>query len=413
MHTIRDMAIQWNELYSDMARELKPSSTRELYKLVLSGTVISLAGGLPSPECFPVKELEAASARVLQKYANQALQYANTQGEAIFLDFLAEHMKRIGAPVPASQLHVVSGSEQGLDAIARMFVDPGSAIAVEDPTYSGALMAFRPYRPRFVTIPTDESGLIVEALEDKLKAGEQIRFLYMMSCFQNPMGTTLIPERRRRLLEVAAKYNLVIVEDDPYGELYYEGSRPEPLAKLDIEMHGELTHVIYVNTFSKTIAPGLRIGWIAAPKDLIGKVVLTKQAMDLHTSPFNQYLIYEVCQGDFWERQMAHIRQVNRVRRDAMLDALAEFMPDYTHWTKPTGGMFVWVTLPETMDDMSLLKSAIDQKMIFVPGSSYYANGDVHNAIRLSFTQPTPDDIVEALRRMSNVIKTAGSSNGT
>lgn len=402
------MGIQWNELYSELAQELRPSATRELYKLVLSGQVISLAGGLPSAECFPVKELEAASARVLQKHANFALQYANTQGEALFLDFLAQQMKALGAPVPASQLQVVSGSEQGLDTLSRVFIDPGSAIAVEDPTYSGALMAFRPYRPRFVTIPTDNDGLIVDALEEKLKAGEKIRFLYMMSCFQNPMGTTLIPERRRQLLEVASKYNLVILEDDPYGELYYEGTRPEPLAKLDIDMHGELTHVVYVNTFSKTIAPGLRIGWIAAPKELIGKIVLTKQAMDLHSSPFNQYLIYETCQGDFWPRQMAHIRQVNRVRRDAMMEALDEFMPDYTEWTKPTGGMFVWVTLPDYMDDMTLLKSAIEQKMTFVPGSQYYAYNNVHNAIRLSFTQPTPEEIVEAVRRMATVIKAAG-----
>ena len=399
------MSIPWNDLFSETAQQLRPSPTRELFKLANGTDIISLAGGLPSDECFPVAQIAAASQRVLEKHASAALQYANTQGEAVFLKMLSEQMKPLGVIVPPSQIQVTSGSAQALEMMCRLLVNPGQSIAVEDPTYSGALMAFRPYRPRFVTIPTDNEGIRVDVLEDKLKAGEDIRFLYLISCFQNPMGTTLSPERRKKLMEVAARHGLIIVEDDPYGELVYEGDRPKPLAALDIEMHGELRHVFYTSTFSKTIAPGLRMAWICAPKEAINKLVLAKQAMDLHSAPFNQYLIYETCQNGFLTEQIARIRQINRVRRDAMLEALDEFMPPGVAWTRPNGGMFVWVTLPEGMDDYDLLKRAIEQRVTFVPGSSYYAHGNIHNAIRLSFTQPTPEQIVEAIRRLGEAIK--------
>jgi 2-aminoadipate transaminase len=397
--------LNWNALFSDTAQVLQPSPTRELYKYAFNTEIISLAGGLPAGECFPVAELEAASARVLQKYPYFSLQYAHTQGEAVFLKFLSEEMHRLGVNASTEQIMVSSSAMQALDLLCKLFINPGDGLGVEDPTYSGALMGFRPYRPHFVNIPTDEDGLMVDALEAKLKAGEKIRFLYMMSSFQNPMGTTLSPERQVRLVELAELYGFVIVEDDPYGELVYEGERPRPLAAVDVARNGELSHVIYVGTFSKTIAPGLRMGWIAAPKEVIGKIILAKQAMDLHSPPFNQYLIHETCKDGFLPKQILRIREINRMRRDAMLEAMDEFMPDSTHWNKPKGGMFVWVTLPEAMNGYDLLKKAIEQKVTFVPGSSYYAYQDVHNAIRLSFTQPTPEEIVEAIRRVGNAVK--------
>jgi 2-aminoadipate transaminase len=404
------MSIQWDNLFSESAQTLKPSPVRELFRFAQSGDFISLAGGLPAPECFPVADLEAACTRVLNKYPDTALQYANTQGEAVFLKFLSEHMAGLGVPVPAEHIQVSSSSQQALDLVTRILINPGDKLAVEDPTYSGALMAFRPYRPVFVPISTDDEGICVDELEARLKAGEQIRFLYFMSCFQNPKGTTLGPARRKALLEVAAKYGLAIVEDDPYGELVYEGDRPQPLAALDVAMHGELKHVLYVGTFSKTIAPGLRMGWIAAPKEVLVKLVLAKQAMDLHSPPFIQYLVYETCQGDFFARQMARVCALNKQRRDAMLEALDEFMPSYAQWTRPAGGMFVWVTLPNTFDDVEVLKKAIEKKVTFVPGSAYYAYNNVHNALRLSFTQPTPQQIVEAVRRLAEVIKEMGAT---
>lgn len=406
---LRDMttpnALNWDALYSDTANVLQPSPTRELYKLTLNKEIISLAGGLPAGECFPVAELEAASARVLQKHPYHALQYANTQGEAVFLKFLSDEMHRLGVNAPPEQIQVSSSTMQSLDLMSRLFINPGDGLGVEDPTYSGALMCFRQYRPNFVNIPTDEHGLIVDALEAKLKAGEKIRMLYMMSCFQNPMGTTLAPDRQVRLLELAEQYGFVILEDDPYGELVYEGERPRPLAAVDVARNGELTHVIYAGTFSKTIAPGLRMGWLAAPKEIIGKIILVKQAMDLHSPPYNQYLIHEVCQDGFLAKQIVRIRGLNKLRRDAMLDAMDEFMPDIAQWNRPKGGMFVWVTFPDHINDYALLKKAIDQKVTFVPGSSYYAYQDVHNAIRLSFTQPTPEEIVEAIRRVGQAVK--------
>ncbi|NJM40179.1 MAG: PLP-dependent aminotransferase family protein [Anaerolineae bacterium] len=298
--------LNWDALYSDTANVLKPSPTRELYKLTFNKEIISLAGGLPAGECFPVAELEVASARVLQKYPYHALQYANTQGEAVFLKFLSEEMHRLGVNTPPEQIQVSSSTMQSLDLMTRLFINPGDSLGVEDPTYSGALMCFRQYRPNFVNIPTDENGLIVDALEAKLKAGEKIRMLYMMSCFQNPMGTTLAPERQVRLLELAEQYGFVILEDDPYGELVYEGERPlGRLAAVDWRpATANWTHVIYAGTFSKTIAPGLRMGWLAAPKEVIGKIILVKQAMDCTRRPTTSTSSTRSARMAFWRSKL-------------------------------------------------------------------------------------------------------------
>ena len=401
------MTLDWDSHLSAAARQLRPSATRELFRMAQGKKLISLAGGLPSAECFPVQRISDATTRVLAERSFNALQYASTQGEAPLLEFLVGYMNTLGVTVDQSQVLVTASSMQGLDIMGRLMIDPQSPVGIEDPTYAGAIMGFNPYQPRYVTLPMDNDGLDVSALEAVLAGGEKLRFVYLMSCFQNPTGVTLSPQRRRALLQLCAKYGLVIVEDDPYGELYYTGTRPQPLAALDIEMHGELQHVIYLSTFSKIIAPGLRVGWVAAPKGIIEKIGLAKQAMDLHTSPFTQLIIHEVFKDGFLTQQLDHIRQVNSVRRTAMLDALDEHMPPGVAWTKPEGGMFLWLTLPDGLDDWTVLRGAVAKGVTFVPGSAYYAHGQVHNAMRLSFTQPTPDEIEQAIARLGAVLREA------
>jgi len=377
------------------------SAIRDLLKVTEQPEVISFAGGLPSPDCFPTEELMAAAERVLVEKPLAALQYGPTEGYAPLREFITTLMRGRGLSIPAEQVLTLNGSQQGLDAIAKLLIDPDALVLVEEPTYMGALQAFRPYGPRFITLPMDEDGLDVAALEQVLKSGEQPRFLYMVSCFQNPTGITPSPERKRALLEVAARYGLPIVEDDPYGELYYEGARPPILAAMDVEMHGELRHVVYFSTFSKLLAPGLRVGWVAAPKELVGRFVMAKQGLDLHTGSLSQAVAYEACRDGLLDRHVPTIRATYHARRDAMLAALDQLMPQGVTWTRPRGGMFVWLSLPAHVDAATLLQASLDRKVAFVPGAAFHANGGGANTMRLNFSHSTPERIAEGVSRLA------------
>jgi 2-aminoadipate transaminase len=380
------------------------SAIRDLLKVTEQPEVISFAGGLPAPECFPTEEITAAAERVLIEKPIAALQYGPTEGYAPLRKFITTLMQGRGLSIPTDQILMLSGSQQGLDTIGKLLVDPGAPVAVENPTYLGALQAWRPYCPRFVTIPMDDDGIDVTALENVLKSGERPRFLYLVSCFQNPTGITPSPERKRALLGVAAKYGLPIVEDDPYGELYYEGTRPPILAAMDVEMHGELRHVVYLSTFSKLLAPGLRVGWVASPKELVSKFVQAKQGLDLHTGSLSQATAFEACRDGLLDRHVPTIRATYHKRRDAMLEALKAQMPRGVTWTRPAGGMFIWLTLPTHVDTSVLLQASLEQKVAFVPGTSFYANGGGTNTMRLNFSHATPERILEGVGRLAHSI---------
>jgi 2-aminoadipate transaminase len=268
----------------------------------------------------------------------------------------------------------------------------------------GALQAWRPYRPRFLTLPTDDQGLRVDALAEALQRGERPRFVYVVSSFQNPTGTTLSPARRQALLELAGRYQLPIVEDDPYGDLYYDGMRAPLLAALDIEMHGSLQHVIYLSTFSKLLAPGLRVGWAVAPAPLQQRIVHAKQGMDLHTGSLAQATIYEACRDGLLERHVPTLRAAYGERRDTMLAALAAHMPGQVHWTRPTGGMFVWLTLPMEFNATTLLRAALDQQVAFVPGAAFHANGGGQHTMRLNFSHSRPARLQEGVARLARAM---------
>lgn len=399
----------WDAHWASAVGNISSSAIRELLKVIEQPGVISFAGGLPAPECFPAEEIGLAAERVLAREAGRVLQYGPTEGFPPLRDFLLGLMRGRGLPAGLDNLLVTNGSQQALDMIAKLLIDPGDLIVVENPTYMGALQAFRPYRPAFATLPMDDQGLRVDALErllaDLAAENRRPKFLYTVASFQNPTGVTLSAERRRALVELAARYELPIVEDDPYGELRYSGEAPPLLAALDIERWGAPRHVLYLSTFSKLLAPGLRVGWAVAPEPLLRRMVQVKQGLDLHTSSLAQAIAYEACRDGLLDRQIPRICAVYQARRDAMLAALERHMPPGTRWTRPDGGMFLWITLPEGYNTTELLAIALEQQRVaFVPGGAFHANGGGENTMRLNFSFSTPEQIVDGVRRLALVL---------
>jgi 2-aminoadipate transaminase len=400
----------WPERFAQRTQRMRSSAIRELLKLTEKPDIISFGGGLPAPEVFPVAEVEAAARLVLERNGTSALQYSATEGYGPLRELLVRHMDRYGIRVLPSNVLITSGSQQALDLIGKLLVNPGDRILLEQPTYLGALQAWTAYQAEYLAVPIDDLGLRMDLLEAELRAGP--KFMYVLPNFQNPAGTTLSLDRRRRLVELADHYGAPIVEDDPYGQLRYEGEHLPPIVKLDAELHncanGERDftgNVVYLSTLSKTLAPGLRVAWIVAPESVIQRLVQMKQGVDLHTSTFTQMVAYEVAKGGFLDRHVRTIRKVYGERRNAMLDALARHCPEEVRWTKPQGGLFLWVTLPPGFDSAELLKDALAEKVAFVPGASFYAAGGGERTLRLNFSYCTPEKIDEGIRRLGGVIK--------
>jgi len=386
------------------------SVIRELLKYAEQPDIISFAGGLPAPEVFPLKEFGEACNVVLSQHGPQALQYGATEGYLPLREMIARHTSRYMVEVTPDNILITSGSQQALDFIGRLFVNRGDYIVVESPTYLGALQAWNAYGAQYITVPMDESGMIVAQLEEALRKGP--KFIYVLPNFQNPSGVTLSLERRKQVIELADKYGVPLIEDDPYGQLRYEGEHIQSLVHLDSEFRGHdgdcySGNVIYLSTFSKLLAPGLRLAWVIAPTEVIRKLVMTKQAADLHTSSFNQYVAYEVGKGGFLDEHVKFIREVYRERRDVMLEMMEEMFPPEVHWTRPAGGMFLWGIMPENLDSAQLLKVALQRKVAFVPGASFHANGGGANTMRLNFSYSSPDVIREGITRLGLTLKEA------
>jgi 2-aminoadipate transaminase len=389
-------------------RTMTSSAIRELLKLTADPEIISFAGGLPAPEVFPLREIEAAADRILKEHGNSALQYSTTEGYLPLRELLVRHMGRYGIHVTPANILITTGAQQALDLIGKLFINSGDHVLTEEPTYLGAIQAFNAYQAQYLSVPIDDEGMDMVKLEEALRAGP--KFLYVLPNFQNPAGVTLSLERRWRLVELAAHYGTPIVEDDPYGQLRYEGDHLPPLVQIDAEHHGSnggtkfRGGVIYLGTMSKTLAPGLRIGWVVAPEEVMEKLVQMKQGADLHTSTFNQMLAYEVARGGFLDRHVKLIRQVYRERRDAMVSALERYAPPGVVWTRPRGGLFLWLTLPAGFDAKTLFPEALKEKVAYVPGSAFYPNGGGDRSMRLNFSYCTPDMIQEGIRRLCKVI---------
>ncbi len=397
--------LNFEAFFSEKALEMKASEIRELLKLVESSDIISLAGGLPAPETFPVEMIKEISAEVLEKHADKALQYGTTKGFTPLRLALANWMKkRYSIPMSKVEIMMVAGSQQALDLIGRVFINPGDVVAVEAPTYLAALNAFRYYDPEFLSIPMDDEGMKVEVLEEKIeeleKKGKRLKFVYTVSTFQNPAGVTMSVERRKKLIELAKEHDFLIVEDNPYSELRYSGEPVPPIKHFDDE-----GRVIYLGTFSKILSPGFRLGWVAAHPHFIRKMEIAKQAIDLCANTLSQVIAWKYVEEGYLDRHIPEIIEFYRPRRDAMLEALEEYMPEEVRWTRPNGGMFVWVTLPEGMDTKAMLEKVIARGVAYVPGEAFFAHREVKNTMRLNFTYVPEEKIREGVRRLAGVIK--------
>lgn len=385
---------------SERARKLTSSAIREILKVTERPEIISFAGGLPSPASFPVEEIRAACDRILRDNPTAALQYSATEGYLPLREWVARRYSVNGATIRPSQVLITTGSQQALDLLGKVLVDPNSRVLVETPTYLGALQSFSLFEPDYVQIPTDEQGLIPESLDATLTAGA--RLLYAQPNFQNPTGRRLPMERRVALAEFAKRAGFPVVEDDPYAALDYAGS---PLPTL-LSMAPD--HVVHLGSFSKVLAPGLRVGYIIAPEELHFKLVQAKQATDLHTPSLTQRIVYEVVKDGFLETHIPKIRALYRDQCQTMLAALKRYMPAGVEWNQPEGGMFVWVNLPQHIDTMKLLEKSIEQHVAFVPGAPFFAREAERNTLRLSFVTVPPAKIDEGVATLAKLIQAQG-----
>ncbi|MBI3871850.1 MAG: PLP-dependent aminotransferase family protein [candidate division Zixibacteria bacterium] len=383
--------------FSPFGYNLESSILRDILKFSNQPGVISFAGGLPAPELFPIESIREATDRVLTRFGSQALQYGLSMGYPPLREFIAERVSRRGAAqLTADNILVTAGSQQGLDAVGRAFLDRGDYVVCSRPTYLGALQAFNYYGARYALAEMDDQGMKVETI-DPLIREHKPKFIYTVPNFQNPTGITMSLLRRQLLVQKAHQFSVPIVDDNPYGELRYS-DEPVPSIK---SIGGQA--VIQLGTFSKTISPGLRIGWVAASRQLMGVFERVKQSTDLHTNTFAQYVIYEYAKDGALDRHIEVLKKAYHERRDAMLRAMSEFFPDTITWTKPEGGLFLWVRLPVGIDSAPLLPEAIAQKVAFVPGQPFHPDGSGKNTLRLNFSNASLENIHEGIKRLGRV----------
>ncbi len=400
--------INWVERYAQRTRWVTSSAIRDMLGLSQQADTICFAGGLPAPELFPIERFRQATDLVLNAHGQQALQYGPTEGYTPLRWLAASYLGKYGLRFDESNVLITTGSQQAMELVGRLFLDRGDQVIVESPTYVGALHAFRVYQPDFTVARDDDGGLVVQDLAPLFS--ERTKFLYLMPTYQNPRGTTLSLERRQELLTVAEERGIPIVEDDPCSVLRYDGDPLPPLVVLDAQRGSNSRWlynggVLYHSTFSKLLAPGLRIGWVVAPAPVIQKLAVLKQGVDLHTSTLAQMIAYEVARDGFLEQHAERLRTVYHHRRDLMLKAMEEHFPAEVRWSRPPGGVFIWVQLPERVDARSVLAESLRQMVAFVPGEPFFPNGGGHNTLRLNFSNAKPDRIEEGIRRLGNVLK--------
>lgn len=392
--------------FSSLAGRLRRSEIRELLKLTLHPDTISFAGGLPDPAIFPYQAVEAASARVIKEQGRRALQYGPTEGEPFLKEQLAQFMRRQGDNAKPEDIIVVSSSQQGLDLLGKILIDPGDPVIVERPTYLGTVQAFRAYGAEFCGVDMDDDGIIPEKLEKTIarlrQQGRKPKFIYVIPDFQNPSGITLSMARREKLLQIASRHKLLIVEDSPYRELRFRGEILPSLYAMDTE-----GRVLMMKTLSKMFCPGFRLGWMVGPPEVIDKIVMAKQMTDLCTSAYTSIMTGFLVQDGHIERQIEISKKLYVRKAEVMLKALEKYMPaiEGLSWSKPDGGMFLWVKLPEYMDTMEMLTEAAASKVVYVVGTGFFADGSGRNAMRLNYSYPTEEKIVEGVQRLAQVIR--------
>lgn len=396
--------MEWNQSFAARTKLMRRSAVRELLKFATQPEVISFAGGLPAAELFPVDEIRQAAERVLSERGPAVLQYGDTEGILPLRDWIArQYPASLG--VRRENVMIVSGAQQGLDLIGRVFLNEGDRVLVENPTYLALLSAWRPLGVEFVPIAADEEGFQIEGIKAALSPHPKL--IYSVPNFQNPSGATLSLARRQALVSLAEGHGVIVVEDDPYGALRYSGQALPSLLELAAGGPGGLENcpVVQVGTFSKVLSPGLRIGWIVAAEAVINRLGLAKQAMDLHTGTLSQWIVYETVSTGFLDTHVPHLRLQYRIRRDTMLAALDAHMPAGVTWTRPAGGMFLLVRLPESIQAREVLERCLANQVAFVPGEEFHLNGLGKHTMRLNFTNARPEYIGEGIRRLAQALR--------
>jgi DNA-binding transcriptional MocR family regulator len=379
---------------------IKASEIRELLKLTQRPEVISFAGGLPAPELFPIEEMKKAAIKVLDQKGAAALQYGPTEGYNPLREKIAKRMAKVKVNATIDNILITSGSQQGLDFVARVFINPGDVVICESPTYLGAINAFKAYEPRFVEVPTDDEGMILEDLEKALKENENAKFIYVIPDFQNPSGKTWSLERRKGLVELANKYNVAVVEDNPYGELRFEGEILPSLQHFDTE-----GRVIFLGTFSKILTPGVRLGWICAHPEVLSKFIMVKQGADLQSATTAQMEVDQLLEDYDIEEHIEKIKAVYKKRKDLMIKTMEEEFPEGVTWTNPQGGLFTWVVLPEHLNAREIAVKALEKNVAYVPGGAFFPNGGHENTFRMNYSNMPEDKIVEGIKRLGEVLR--------
>lgn len=391
------MSDNWQ--YSRRAVVMKSSVIRDSLKITQKPNIISFGGGLPAPELFPSEGLMEACKKVLRDKPHEALQYATTEGYMPLRELIAERMNKIGVPCDAGEILITGGSQQGLDIVGRVFLEPDVYVITSKPTYLGAIQAFNAYNPLYVTQPSDDQGFVVSGLEELIKKYSP-RLIYLVPTFQNPDGRTIPEDRRKVILDLAVKYNLPVIEDDPYSELSFGGIIPPHMKAMSPE------NVIMLGTFSKLLAPGLRVAWLIAPKGTaFDRCVKMKQGADLHTNTFAQYVIYEFIKTGALDEHLKIIRKTYSRRRDLMVELMRKHFPAEVQFTEPKGGLFLWVSLPEKVDTSEILAKAVELDVAYIPGFAFYPDGDGRNTMRLNFSKPTESEIEIGIPRLAQLFK--------
>jgi 2-aminoadipate transaminase len=398
--------IRFDQLYSDRAAKMRKSEIRELLKVTQDPEIISFAGGLPNPQSFPIQDLKSITQTVLNNHGKVALQYGATQGINELREVLVERSIKEGmkGDVSLENIMITSGSQQALDAVGKIFLNPGDIAIVGLPSYLGGINAFRSYEANLIGVPLDKEGMQTDLLEEKLKElikqDQPVKFIYTVPTFQNPAGTVMPESRRKKLVDIAHEYNLVIIEDDPYGKLRYDTSAVKPIKAFDDE-----GRVIYMSTFSKILAPGFRLAWIVAPEDVMRKMALCKQAQDLCTAGFSQYIAYEFMKSGLLDLHIMRICEMYKPKRDIMMDSMKKYFPEGYLCNKPNGGMFAWVTLPKEVDTEAMFLDAFKEKVAYVHGKAFCVDGGGSSSMRLNFSYSTNEQLETGMRRLGAVIE--------
>jgi 2-aminoadipate transaminase len=391
-------------LYSDRAGKMRKSVIRELLKVTQDPEIISFAGGLPNPNSFPIDDIEGVAKSVIKNQGKNALQYGTTQGLKELREVIAERSIKDGIDVDPDDIIITSGSQQSLDTVGKMFLNPGDTAIVGLPTYLGGINAFRSYESNLTGIPLDKDGMMVDVLEDTIKQmiKDEIlpKFIYVVPTFQNPAGVIMPESRRKKLVDIANEYDLVVVEDDPYGKLRYDVSAIKPIKAFD-----DIGRVIYISTFSKILSPGFRLAWNISSPELCRKMIICKQALDLCTNTFTQFIASEFMRLGSMDLHIMKICEMYKPKRDIMMKAMQKYFPEECTCNKPKGGMFAWPTLPEGIDTELLFLDAIKEKVAYVHGKAFFVDGGGARSMRLNFSYSTNEQLEEGMKRLGNVIK--------